>query len=97
MARTLIETRRRGFFGWVFLVLFWGWNMLMAAALFIGMSENASTYQRLTSEAERTGHNLGTGLGMMMILSVWASGALIIGLAVLLTRGKRVLTEVDGR
>ena len=33
----MIERYRRGFFGWVFLLIFWGWNLLMAYAIIMGI------------------------------------------------------------
>ena len=95
MTRQIIETRRRGVFGWVFLLMFWGWNILMAVALLGGLSNTSTTFQSLTSDAERAGHAFGTGLGVMMLMSLWTSGAIILGLIVLLTRGKKVFTELD--
>lgn len=96
MARKMIETRKRGFFGWVFIVVFWLWNALMAASLLIGLGGNASQHQMLATEAERAGHAIGTGLGLMFILVIWVCGAVIFGLLAFFTRGKRVLTEVEG-
>jgi hypothetical protein len=96
MARKLIEKRRRGVFGWIFLTLFWGWNLLMGASLLAGLSGNAEQYATLTSEAEKVGYAAGTGLGATMILLTWALGAVILALAAYFTRGRRELIEIDG-
>lgn len=31
MGRKWVERRRRGIIGWLFLLLFWGWNILVVA------------------------------------------------------------------
>lgn len=95
MARKLVEKRRRGIAGWLFLGLFWTWNVLMVVWLVAGLGENASKYEQLTSEAARTGHAAGTGIAFIMILLVWALGAIIFGLLAYFTRGRRELIEMD--
>ena len=40
------------------------------------------------SDAEKAGAALGTGLGMMMVGTVWVIGDIIIGMFVFLTRPK---------
>lgn len=94
MARTVrIEKRQRGVFGWIFLVLFWGWNALMALAMFAGLSGNADRAAQLTSEAEQAGHAIGTAMGAGMVLTLWVLGAILLGLFVLFSRGKKIITE----
>lgn len=85
------ETRKRGFFGWLFLIIFILFNAFMAFGLFSGLN-NAS---KLTanSEAERAGHAVGTALGGGFILFVWLAGAVILGLFVALSRGKKIIVE----
>jgi len=97
VTRRMIEKRRRGFFGWIFLLVFWAFNALMAFSLYAGVSGNAQKYQVLKSEAERTGFAAGTGIGIMMILMTWAAGAVILGLLSYFTRGKREMIEVETR
>lgn len=95
MVRKLIEKRKRGFFGWLFLLLFWGWNALMAVALVAGLVGNADQYAKLATEAQRQGHVAGTGIAVMMILMMWAAGAVVFGLLAYFTRGRRELIEVE--
>ena len=90
-----IERRRRGVFGWIFLLLFWGWNGLMGWALFAGLSKNSEAYVRLTSDVERAGAAIGTAIGSSMVLTIWALGAIILGLAVYFSRGRREMIEVE--
>lgn len=90
---TRIEKRQRGIFGWLFLIIFWGFNAIMAFGLFAGLSETTIQGAQLTSEAEQAGHAIGTAIGVSMILSIWLFGALILGLFVWLTAGKKVIIE----
>jgi hypothetical protein len=90
---TRIEKRQRGIFGWLFLIIFWAFNALMAFGLFAGISGNVSQGAQLATEAEQAGHAIGTAIGVGMILSIWLTGALILGLLVWLTAGKKVIIE----
>ncbi len=96
MGKRTIERRKRGFFGWIFAAMFWGWNVLMVIWLFAALSENSSQYEQLTSEAERQGYAAGTGLAFMFVLIIWAMGAVVFGLLSYFTRGRREWIEVDG-
>lgn len=88
-----IERRRRGFFGWLFLLFFLGFNALMLVATVSGLADTAETFQGMKTEAERAGAAIGTALGVGMILLFWAAGAVILGLLALLTRGGTVVVE----
>ena len=50
------------------------------------ISSNAS------NEAERAGAALGDGLGMTFLLFIWGVGDVILGLFVLFTRRKKLIT-----
>lgn len=91
MATITTEKRKRGFFGWIFLLLFWGWQLLMGASLFKGMADASNQLQYATSEAARAGATIGIGMGVTMVLVVWALGTAILGAMVLMTRGKKIL------
>lgn len=86
------EVRKRGFFGWVFLILFLGFNALMALLFFAGMS-NVAEMPGMDTDAERAGQAIGATLAGGMLLVVWALGAVITGLLALLTRGSRTIVE----
>jgi hypothetical protein len=79
------ETPQRGFFGWLFLLIFLAFNAFMVVFLVVyrnllgGMSPT-------TTEWERAGHTIGSIFGTGAILFFWVSGAVITGLLVLLTR-----------
>ncbi len=93
---TRIETRKRGIIGWIFLLLFWAFNALMAFALFAGMADVGEQTAAMTTEAEQTGAAIGMALGVSFILGIWMAGAVILGLLVMLTRGKKVIVETTG-
>lgn len=92
------ERRQRGFFGWIFLILFWLFNafMLWWLVSVLGMLAEPQTGQ---SEAYQAGRAVGGFIGTTMIFSIWGAGAVILGIFVLLTRGSRILieeTNLDG-
>lgn len=94
MTETYIQKSKRGFFGWLFLLIFLGWNVLMVMWLFAVGDHSSGVIATSQSEAERAGAAIGTGIGIMMILFVWCIGAVITGLLALLTRGgKTVVTR----
>lgn len=93
MATTIREERRkRGILGWIFLLLFWGFNLLMALVLVAGLSA-VGDVPSPTSEAEQAGQALGTAIGVGMILSIWMAGVVILGAMALLTRGRKIIVE----
>jgi fatty acid desaturase len=57
MPRKLIERRQRGFFGWIFLLIFWVANGLMALWLFGATSELSKMAKPMT-EAEWAGKRI---------------------------------------
>lgn len=91
MTETYIEKRKRGFFGWIFLLLFIAWNLLMLLWLVGAMNSGPDTSQM--SEAQRTSAALGTGLGVVIILVIWALGSVVTGLLALLTRGSKTIVK----
>ncbi|MBX9682397.1 MAG: hypothetical protein K2X41_01280 [Hyphomicrobium sp.] len=95
VTRRMVEQRTRGFFGWIFLLLFWAFNILMVYGIFAGAGENAKQAAKLSDESMRDAYNAGTGLGIMVMLFVWAAGAVVFGLLAHFTRGKRELIEIE--
>jgi hypothetical protein len=85
------ETRKRGFFGWVFLLLFIAFNLLMLAWMIAGMGAASSV--AVSGQAEEAGRTIGTAIGAGMIMFVWLFGAIILGLFTLLTRGRKTIIE----
>jgi hypothetical protein len=85
------ETRKRGFFGWVFLLLFIAFNLLMLAWL-IGYWSTLSE-MKTGSDAEAAGRAIGGTIGSGMLISLWAFGDIILGIIVLLSRGRKTIIE----
>lgn len=69
---------------WIFILF----NILMVYSLFAGLSGSGEVINHATSEAERAGAAIGTGLGVVALGSIWVIGDIIIGIFVLLTRPK---------
>jgi hypothetical protein len=81
------EMQSRGFFGWVFLVIFLAFNAFMVVFLITSwklLAEMPAT----NTEWER-GAPIGSILGTGTILFFWVSGAVTTGLLVLLTGGRQ--------
>lgn len=79
---------KRTFMGKVFKWLFIIFNLFMLYWLISGMGAGAEVMNSAASDAERAGAAIGAGLGMSMILGLWAIGDIILGLFVLFTRPK---------
>lgn len=94
--RRFIETRKRGFFGYVFAFLFWAWNALMAWSVFSGLANVGQLGTKLATDAERVGHAAGATIGFSFLLMVWAAGAVVFGLLMFMSRGRREMIEVQG-
>lgn len=90
MVRT--EVRKRGFFGWVFMLLFIGFNLLMLAWLISYWATIAPMVNQGHSAA-RTGAALGATIGTGFLIALWAAGDIILGLLTLLSRGKKLIVE----
>lgn len=87
------ERRKRGVVGWIFLSFFLIFNAFMAFAMYAGLSGSADRAASLTSDAAIAGNAAGTALAAGMTLIFWAAGTVILGALVLLTRGRKIITE----
>jgi len=83
--------QKRGIFGKLWILLFWLWNAFCAYALIAGVANVSQRYSGLTTDAERAGAVVGTGLGVGFMLSIWVIGVVILGAMAMLTRGKQVI------
>lgn len=63
-------------------------NLFIIYCLFAGLVGSGDVINHATSDAERSGAAIGTGLGLMAIVSVWVIGNIIIGNLVFLIRPK---------
>ena len=80
-----LKKPKRGFFGKIFKWSFIAFNLLMAWWLIAGMTSATRGLGGMSS-AHQAGAALGTGIGAMLVLGIWAVGDIILGLLVLLTR-----------
>ena len=97
VTRKLIEKRRRGLFGWLFLLLFWGFNALMAYSLIAGFGDHARNAPVYSDPNMKAAYDAGTGLAILIWLFFWAAGSVVFGLLAYFTRGKRELIEIETR
>ncbi len=87
------ERRKRGFFGFVFKWAFVLFNVFMAFWLISYWTAIAPNIGNATTEAYRAGATVGTAIGTGATMFFWVTGAVILGLFALLTRGK--VTIID--
>ena len=83
-----LKKPRRSLFGKVIKWAFILFNLFMIYCLFAGLGGSGEVMNHATSDAERAGAAIGTGLGLMAIASLWVIGDIIIGILVFLTRPK---------
>ena len=95
MGQVQIEKRKRGPFGWVVAILFWGFNIMMAVGLWGGMQGAGEVLTNAQSDAERAGAAIGTTMGVGVILFIWVLGVIILGMMMLFTRGKKVIVTQE--
>lgn len=85
------EVRKRGFFGWIFLLTFIGFNLLMLLWVIGGAAAVSET--PANSQAEEAGRAIGTAIGMGIILFLWACGSIVFGMLAFFTRGQKTIIE----
>ena len=86
------EVRRRGFFGWIFLLIFLAFNALMLAWV-ITSGTMINALPPSSGSADYAGRLIGSAVGFGAIIFVWTAGAVITGLFALLTRGRKTYIE----
>lgn len=91
MATITTEKRTRGFVGWIVVIVFWAFQLLMGSWLVEALSLTAQQFTKATNSYEQAGATIGTGIGVMFILIIWVLGSLILGMMLLFTRGRKVL------
>lgn len=67
----------------------------MAVSLFTALAGNAEKHAALTNAVERDAFAAGTAIGATFIFVAWAMGAVILGLAAMLSRGRKEMIEID--
>lgn len=88
-----VEKYQRGFFGKLFKYAFILFNVLMLFWVVGGFISASGGIGKLSSDAERAGAAIGTAMGIGLLLTLWVIGDIILGLFVMFTRGKKVITE----
>lgn len=83
------EIRKRGFFGWLFLIIFWLFNIFMAAWLFTYWASLGDI--QTTDKFGHAGVVVGGTIATSVLVFFWVAGAVILGLFALLTRGQKTI------
>jgi hypothetical protein len=87
-----IVKRKRGFFGWTFLLLFALFNLFMAAWL-AAYWPAGLPLAAANALAERIAVALGFSMGVEVIAGIWLIGAIVLGLLALFIRGRNALVK----
>jgi hypothetical protein len=85
------EVSDRTLFGKICKYTFVLFNIFMLASLILGLA-NVAELEAPTNEYEEAGAAIGTMIGISFILFFWLAGDVILGLLVLLTRKKKIIT-----
>jgi len=65
--------------------VFWLFNLLMILWIWAAVKGSSETMQSM-SGSEQVGAQIGTGIGITMLVVIWVFGDVILGLMALLTR-----------
>ena len=96
MSRAYREVRvPLSFFGVLWRILFWGWQILMVVSFLSYTLDVAPLMKSAQSDAAKAGAGIGIALSWGLILFSWVGGSVILGLFVLLTQRARVLVPVE--
>jgi hypothetical protein len=95
MATMQIEKRKRGIFGWIVAIVFWGFNIFMAAWVATYWGLLGTSYESAGDAAAQAGTAIGGAIGTGMLFSLWFFGAVILGIMMLFTRGKKVIISQE--
>jgi len=96
MTHKTVTKTKRGFFGWIFLALFWAFQALMIFAIFANFGAAGDVGASCDGGAAcEAGVAIGAGMGAVVGWFVWMLGTIVLGLATLMTRGKMVSITVE--
>lgn len=90
-----VERRQRGFFGRVFQILFWMFNILMLLWLVTSLLGMGDVANKAATDAEKAGAGIGIILGLGVIFWTWLIGALVFGLMMYASRGKKIIETIE--
>ncbi|MEO5757660.1 MAG: hypothetical protein ABIQ51_12485, partial [Mesorhizobium sp.] len=85
----VVVRRKRGVFGWFFLLIFIGFNMVMLWLADVGLGA-ADKLPGLSTNVVSLGVDLGAAIGVAAFVVCWVVGFLLLGLFAYLTRGRKV-------
>lgn len=91
MALVQKEVSDRSLFGKLMKWLFIGFNVLMLIWMFGAMSAMGSM-DAPNNSAEQAGQAIGAGIGFTFLLLIWGLGDIILGMFVLFTKRKKIIT-----
>lgn len=83
-----LKNLKRSFFGELIKCFFILFNVFIIYTICIGLREVGEIINNATSDAEKAGTVIGTGLGLIAIGGLWVIGNIIIGNLVFLTKPK---------
>ncbi|MGK9169756.1 hypothetical protein KXR53_25810 [Inquilinus limosus] len=81
--------------GGIIAILFWGFNAVMVTWLVRGIGATSEQYAGATSEAAKAGTAIGATVGIGILLTIWVMGAIVLGLMMFFTRGKKITVTKD--
>lgn len=83
-----IEKPKRTLIGKICKYSFIGFNLLMLYAVVTGIDFAAEEMTNSEGAAEEIGTAVGAGIGAMMLIIIWVTGDIILGIFTFLTRAK---------
>ena len=94
MSRTIrTEKRRRGIFGTIVWWIFLAYNAFMIYWMYALFTVNSEQISSATSNNEQAVAVVAGGITFGMSLFLWFLGSVILGLIVMLSRGRKVIVE----
>ncbi|MCE2522771.1 MAG: hypothetical protein J4F49_06080 [Rhodobacteraceae bacterium] len=84
-------TGKRSLIYSIFMVMFWGWNAIMLIVIVQTTNPPMSGYG---SSLEQSTSSIGTTIGLMFWLIVWAAGSVIFGISALMTQPAKALVPI---
>ena len=88
---TQIEKRRRGPFGWFVALLFYGFNAIMVVLMVLTWTGVGTVAEQGYDDVSVAAAGLAGFLSTVALFWFWLFGAIILGIMMLLTRGKKVI------
>ena len=84
-----LRNPQRSFFGKIVKFGFIGFNILMLIWMVSYGLQIGDMMNTATSQAEKTGTTIGSGIGIMFLSIIWIAGDVVLGFTMLLTKPKK--------